>query len=140
MWYSFNYGNVHFVAFDTETDYTDAPSDSPTDDDTSPLPSGGFAPSGAQIAWLEADLAKVSYAVQRERPFDCFSRVVAVLMADRLCADVMGREAVPGSDHHSSPPWLRVCVVLATSPWVHMPRCIATVRRVRTVRSGRGSS
>ena len=59
MWYSFNYGNVHFVNFDTETDYPNAPSDSPSDDDTSPFPSGGFAPSGGQLAWLEADLQQV---------------------------------------------------------------------------------
>ena len=57
MWYSFNYGNVHFVSFDTETDYANAPEE--THGDSGLLPAGGFAPSGAQVAWLEADLAKV---------------------------------------------------------------------------------
>jgi len=43
MWYSFNYGNVHFVAMDTETDYQGAPE--------------GTHMFGDQMTWLEADLA-----------------------------------------------------------------------------------
>jgi hypothetical protein len=42
---------------DTETDYAGAPEE--THGDSGLLPAGGFAPSGAQLAWFEADLAKV---------------------------------------------------------------------------------
>lgn len=48
MWYSFNYGPVHFVMMDTETDYPDAPGDAYVGK------TGGF---GDQMSWLEADLA-----------------------------------------------------------------------------------
>lgn len=44
---------------DTETDYEMSPASATGDDDTDPVPAGGFAPSGAQVAWLEADLAAV---------------------------------------------------------------------------------
>lgn len=52
MFYSFNYGNVHFVSFDTETDYPNAPLAK-----RYVLPCGGF---GDQLAWLEADLIKAN--------------------------------------------------------------------------------
>jgi hypothetical protein len=47
MWYSFNYGPLHLVSIDTETDFPN----SPNDDYSSK--NGGF---GDQMAWLEADL------------------------------------------------------------------------------------
>lgn len=58
MWYSFNYGPVHFINIDTETDYEDAPLDEYTwlrffNKDYN----GNF---GDQIAWLEADLKKAN--------------------------------------------------------------------------------
>jgi hypothetical protein len=59
MWYSFNYANVHFVSFDTESDYYDSPASDQGDDDTDTIPFGGFAPSGEQVAWLERDLQAV---------------------------------------------------------------------------------
>jgi hypothetical protein len=48
MWYSFDYGNVHFVSIDTETDYPNSPNDSISNQN------GNF---GNQLAWLHADLA-----------------------------------------------------------------------------------
>eukprot|EP00339_Tiarina_fusa_P014106 CAMPEP_0117015144 /NCGR_PEP_ID=MMETSP0472-20121206/12154_1 /TAXON_ID=693140 ORGANISM="Tiarina fusus, Strain LIS" /NCGR_SAMPLE_ID=MMETSP0472 /ASSEMBLY_ACC=CAM_ASM_000603 /LENGTH=419 /DNA_ID=CAMNT_0004718879 /DNA_START=100 /DNA_END=1359 /DNA_ORIENTATION=+ len=42
MWFSFNYGNVHWVSISTETDYPNCPN--PTDT------------FGDQLGWLEADL------------------------------------------------------------------------------------
>jgi len=52
MWYSFDYGSVHYVAANTETDYDSAP-----EQGKGPIsPSGSFAPSGGYLEWLEADL------------------------------------------------------------------------------------
>lgn len=48
MWYSFDYGSVHFVQIDTETDYPNSPNDQYSSQN------GGF---GNQLAWLQADLA-----------------------------------------------------------------------------------
>lgn len=52
MWYSFNAGPVHFVIFNSETDFPHAPNDSYRG-----LPNGGF---GDQLTWLENDLAQAS--------------------------------------------------------------------------------
>lgn len=57
MWYSWDYGNVHFVSIDTETDFPGAPEDGHGDSGFSFLPAGYFAPNGTYLAWLEADLA-----------------------------------------------------------------------------------
>lgn len=51
MWYSFDYGSIHFVSIDTETDYPN----SPNDDYSSK--NGGF---GNQMAWLAQDLASAA--------------------------------------------------------------------------------
>lgn len=53
MWYSFNYGMVHFIIIDTETDFDGAPAGPHTD-----LNGGNFKPNGSQKLWLEADLQK----------------------------------------------------------------------------------
>lgn len=53
MWYSFNYGSVHFTNIDTETDYPGAPNDDYANKN------GGF---GDQLAWLQADLEAASAA------------------------------------------------------------------------------
>ncbi len=54
MWYSFNYANAHFINFDTETDFKDAPLHD--FGDSKIIPAGHFAPEGAQVEWLENDL------------------------------------------------------------------------------------
>jgi hypothetical protein len=54
MWYSFDYGPVHFVSINTETDFPNATE--ATEAPHSHLPSGGFAPAGEYLRWLEADL------------------------------------------------------------------------------------
>ena len=56
FWYSFDYGMVHFVVFNTETDFPNAP-DEPGGEGAENA--GPFAPSGTQLAWLEKDLASV---------------------------------------------------------------------------------
>lgn len=50
MWYSFDYGQVHFISFSSETDFPGAPEGPGT------YLNGG--PFGDQLAWLEADLQK----------------------------------------------------------------------------------
>jgi len=56
FWYSFDYGMVHFVIFNTETDFPNAP-DEPGGEGAEDA--GPFAPSGTQLAWLDNDLASV---------------------------------------------------------------------------------
>ncbi|KAL2020100.1 hypothetical protein VTK56DRAFT_8904 [Thermocarpiscus australiensis] len=56
FWYSFDHGMVHFVMFNTETDFPNAP-DEPNGEGAENA--GPFAPSGAQLAWLKKDLASV---------------------------------------------------------------------------------
>ncbi|KAG5357161.1 Acid phosphatase type 7 [Yarrowia sp. C11] len=52
MWYSYDYGLVHFVSINTETDFEDAPS-------STGMRSGEFGYPGQQLDWLRADLANV---------------------------------------------------------------------------------
>lgn len=60
MWYSFNYGPVHFVNIDTETDFPGAPKDEYIGNKN-----GGF---GDQLKWLEEDLKKAN-ASRHLRPW-----------------------------------------------------------------------
>ncbi|KAK8129039.1 Metallo-dependent phosphatase [Apiospora sp. TS-2023a] len=57
FWYSFEYGMVHFVMIDTETDFPSAP------DEDYPLYSGPFGEWMQQLAFLEADLASIDRTV-----------------------------------------------------------------------------
>jgi hypothetical protein len=61
MWYSFDYGMVHFVSFNTETDYVSPnyplAADEPGGEGLENA--GPFAPKGAQQAWLINDLKNV---------------------------------------------------------------------------------
>lgn len=52
MWYSFDYGLVHFASINTETDFENAP-------DLSGMRSSNFGYPGEQLEWLKNDLAKV---------------------------------------------------------------------------------
>lgn len=61
MWYSFNYGPIHFVNIDTETDFPGAPHD----DILPGYNNGGF---GDQLKWLEQDL-KQANASRNLRPW-----------------------------------------------------------------------
>lgn len=62
MWYSFNYGPVHFVAISTETDFNGAP-----DNVIGNTTAGDF---GDQLAWLKNDLAQANTVEQRKiRPW-----------------------------------------------------------------------
>jgi hypothetical protein len=56
FWYSWNHGMVHFIQFNTETDFPNAP-DEPGGSGAENA--GPFAPTGAQLAWLQNDLASV---------------------------------------------------------------------------------
>jgi len=60
FWYSFEYGMVHVVMFDTETDFADAP-DAPGG--SAGLDSGPFGTPNQQLEFLEADLASVDRTV-----------------------------------------------------------------------------
>eukprot|EP01138_Halocafeteria_seosinensis_P004146 gb/GECG01004239.1/.p1 GENE.gb/GECG01004239.1/~~gb/GECG01004239.1/.p1 ORF type:complete len:487 (+),score=45.07 gb/GECG01004239.1/:1-1461(+) len=60
MWYSFNYGPVHFLNIDTETDFPGAPRDEHIGNKN-----GGF---GDQLKWLEEDLKKAN-ASRHLRPW-----------------------------------------------------------------------
>eukprot|EP00049_Salpingoeca_infusionum_P008354 m.136043 g.136043 ORF g.136043 m.136043 type:complete len:462 (-) comp13988_c0_seq1:268-1653(-) len=52
MWYSFNYGPVHFISIDTDTGYPGAP-----EEHQYVMPCGGF---GDMLTWLENDLKKAA--------------------------------------------------------------------------------
>jgi acid phosphatase len=60
FWYSFEYGQVHVIMFDTETDFPSAP-DGPGG--SQHLNGGPFGALGQQLAFLEADLASVDRTV-----------------------------------------------------------------------------
>jgi len=69
MWHSFDYGPIHFVACNSETDFPGAASyDYGDGGKIIGLKAGHFAPDGAYVKWLEADLAK-AHANRAERPF-----------------------------------------------------------------------
>lgn len=60
FWYSFEYGMVHIIMINTETDFPSAP-DGP--DGSAKLDSGPFGRSGQQLEFLKADLASVDRTV-----------------------------------------------------------------------------
>ncbi|KAF3015864.1 hypothetical protein E8E14_007805 [Neopestalotiopsis sp. 37M] len=60
FWYSFEYGMLHVVMIDTETDFADAPDGI---GGSAGLNAGPFGSSGQQLAFLEADLASVDRTV-----------------------------------------------------------------------------
>eukprot|EP01004_Peranema_trichophorum_P002631 NODE_1675_length_1850_cov_43.215981_g1420_i0.p1 GENE.NODE_1675_length_1850_cov_43.215981_g1420_i0~~NODE_1675_length_1850_cov_43.215981_g1420_i0.p1 ORF type:complete len:585 (-),score=122.44 NODE_1675_length_1850_cov_43.215981_g1420_i0:95-1801(-) len=66
MWYSFNYGNMHFVSMNTETDWPGAPEEHRGDSGL--FPAGGFGRPGEFMSWLENDLAK-AHANRANRPW-----------------------------------------------------------------------
>ena len=62
MWYSWNYGDAHFVSLNTETDFPGA-GESKTGDSHIPwLKAGGFGRKGEYLDWLERDLAAADAA------------------------------------------------------------------------------
>jgi hypothetical protein len=68
MWYSFDYGPVHFVALNTETDFPGAPEEHFGDCTSCRFPAGSFGQSGEYLTWLEADL-KAAHANRDEVPW-----------------------------------------------------------------------
>jgi hypothetical protein len=60
MWYSFDYGPVHVIMLNTETDFASAP-----DGPGTTLNAGNFVGTSAQLAWLQADLIKATDPAQR---------------------------------------------------------------------------
>lgn len=64
MWYSFDYGLVHYVSINTETDFPNAPDQVGTlATDGYLLNEGPFGYNGQQLDWLKADLASVDRSV-----------------------------------------------------------------------------
>lgn len=62
MWASWNYGPVHFVSINTETDWPGAEEHDTGDSHDKKLPAGHFGEDGEYLAWLEADLKAASEA------------------------------------------------------------------------------
>jgi hypothetical protein len=56
MWWSQDYGMVHVIGIDTETDFPNSPSGSAN----SSLPNGNFFSDSAQLAWLTTDLQRAN--------------------------------------------------------------------------------
>lgn len=67
MWYSFDYGPVHFVSCNTETDFDGAAEEHHGDAPVG-LKAGGFGQDGEYLRWLEADL-KAADANRVVRPW-----------------------------------------------------------------------
>lgn len=89
MWYSFDHGPVHFVFINTETDFPDAHEHAYGDGGpVIGLRAGQFAPEGAYLRWLEADL-KAANERRSQHPW-----VVAVGHRPWVFED--GRETVDG--------------------------------------------
>lgn len=87
MWYSFDYGAVHFVSIDSETDFAGAPENEKGDSKI--FAAGKFAPEGTYLAWLEEDLRRaasddnVAWIVAGgHRPFTSYSPENAATLAD----------------------------------------------------------
>lgn len=68
MWYSFNFGPVHFVSLNSETDFPTAEERNTGDSHDKGLPAGHFGRTGEYMAWLEADL-KQAAADRGSRPW-----------------------------------------------------------------------
>ena len=62
LWYSFDYGPIHVVMLDIETDFPNAPSNPGT-----LLNGGGFIGVQSQLSWLTADLQKATAPAQRAK-------------------------------------------------------------------------
>jgi len=56
MWYSWNWGPVHFVSVNTETDWPGAEEFDTGDSHDKKMPAGHFGAPGEYLRWLEADL------------------------------------------------------------------------------------
>lgn len=56
MWHSFDYGPIHFVAINTETDFADAPEEQFGDCTHCKLPAGSFGRQDEYLTWLKEDL------------------------------------------------------------------------------------
>jgi predicted phosphodiesterase len=66
MWYSFNYGPIHFVSVNSETDFPGAGEENHGDSGT--YKAGHFGRKGQYLEWLEADL-KAAAANKAVRPW-----------------------------------------------------------------------
>eukprot|EP00286_Rhodomonas_abbreviata_P023490 CAMPEP_0181309894 /NCGR_PEP_ID=MMETSP1101-20121128/12269_1 /TAXON_ID=46948 /ORGANISM="Rhodomonas abbreviata, Strain Caron Lab Isolate" /LENGTH=448 /DNA_ID=CAMNT_0023416433 /DNA_START=92 /DNA_END=1438 /DNA_ORIENTATION=+ len=82
MWYSWEYGAVHFVSINTETDFDGAAENEKGDSGI--FNAGKFAPDGTYLTWLENDLLKASQdpnvkwiLAGGHRPFDADSSTFA---------------------------------------------------------------
>lgn len=69
MWYSFNYGGIHFTMINTETDFPGA-AEKTRGDSGRLWPAGNFAPNGTYIKWLEYDLREgLKLKLSGQRPW-----------------------------------------------------------------------
>lgn len=56
MWFSWNWGPVHFISINSETDWDGAEERDTGDSGNKRMPAGHFGAPGEYLAWLEADL------------------------------------------------------------------------------------
>lgn len=68
MWYSFNFGTVHYVSLNTETDFPGAGEETTGDSGFKNLPAGGFGYDGEYLKWLENDLKEADEARKANAP------------------------------------------------------------------------
>ncbi len=66
MWYSFNYGGIHFTMMNTETDFPGAAEENHGDSGNI-WPAGHFAPNGTYMKWLEQDLLRANKEKNRSK-------------------------------------------------------------------------
>eukprot|EP00462_Mataza_sp_D1_P018158 CAMPEP_0175140596 /NCGR_PEP_ID=MMETSP0087-20121206/11606_1 /TAXON_ID=136419 /ORGANISM="Unknown Unknown, Strain D1" /LENGTH=484 /DNA_ID=CAMNT_0016423855 /DNA_START=42 /DNA_END=1496 /DNA_ORIENTATION=+ len=66
MWYSYNYGPVHFVGMNSETDFPGAGEENKGDSGI--YPAGHFAADGEYLRWLENDLKQANLS-RKDRPW-----------------------------------------------------------------------
>ena len=101
---SWNYGPVHFVSINTETDWSGAEEKNTGDSHDKKLPAGHFGKDGEYLEWLEADLKKVSEARARAR-----------------AGTAQGQEFAPAFIVAGG---LVVCCVLCCTTWPAVSTCL----------------
>merc|ERR1712196_4373 len=93
MWYSFDYSGIHFVALDTETDFSGAGEENYGDaGGVFGRPAGHFGADGEYARWLEADLKKASE--MEPRPW-----IIALGHRPWFFKDGVPRDAATGQAH-----------------------------------------
>ena len=86
MWYSFNFGTVHYVSLNTETDFPGAEEERTGDSHIGNFPAGSFGKKGEYMQWLENDL---KVADQRRQSKSALGRPWIVAVGHRPYDDIV---------------------------------------------------